>query len=73
MRVVRRRDGVLLEAALRTDHPAAEGGVPVLVIAGEAFAVAETGGYLLEEADAGERAELRRWGYQLLPTRYGTA
>lgn len=69
MRVVRRRDGALLEAALTTDHPASSQAVPVLVIGGEAFGCAETSGYLLENADLGDLAELRRWGYDLLPAR----
>lgn len=72
-RVVQRRDGVLLEAALRTDHPASSDSVPVLVIGGEAFARVETDGYLLDDADPGEAAELRRWGYELAPARPGHA
>jgi hypothetical protein len=58
-----------LEATLT--HPASSNGIPVLIIGGEAFGSGETDGYLLEDADQGELAELRRWGYQLLPARRG--
>lgn len=67
MRLVRQRDGASLEARLSTEHASSSYGIPVLVIGGEAFGVAETHGYLLAEANDGERADLRRWGYNLLP------
>jgi hypothetical protein len=63
VRVVRRRDGEVLPAELKYDDAAT-----VLYIDGEARGAAETGGYLLSEASAAERAELRRWGYELRPT-----
>jgi len=60
MRVVRRRDGEILEAELKYAHT-----ITVLFIDGEPRGAAETDGYLLAEASAAERAELRRWGYEL--------
>jgi hypothetical protein len=73
MQVIRRRDGALLDATLTTDHANSSDGIPVLVIAGETYGPAETHGYLLKEADAGELAELRRWGYSLLAVRKRSA
>lgn len=73
MRVLRRRDGASLEATLTTTHAGAFYDVPVLVIDGDSFGQGETAGYLLTEADAGERAELRRWGYDLGDVQTGPA
>lgn len=65
MRVIRRRDGALLEAELTTDHPTSHRQAGVLLIGGEAFGPAELVGYVLAEASQAELAELRRSGYDL--------
>ena len=71
MRVIRRRDGASLHATLTTTHAGKTFDFPTLVIDGVPYGCADTAGYLLEEADAGERAELRRWGYDLIEPRPG--
>jgi hypothetical protein len=63
VQVVRPRNGEALLAELKYGDAAT-----ILYIDGDARGAGETGGYLLSEASAAERAELRRWGYELGPT-----
>ena len=66
MKVVRRRDGAVLEAVITADHPSSRRQAPVLLIAGEPYDPAELAGYVLADVTPAERAELRRGGYDLL-------
>jgi hypothetical protein len=68
---VRRRDGAVVDAEL--DHGSADPGGPVLLIDDEPFGPEETAGYLLEDADEGERAELKRFGFELAEAPVGKA
>jgi hypothetical protein len=63
VKLVRRRDGRLVDAAVEQGAPAL--GFAVLHIAGEPFGPGETEGYQIAEASPAERAQIERAGYTL--------